>query len=217
MIRRRTLLVTAAGACLAARAARADGVFENVTFKVFRKGEDIGRHAIRFEPDGTATKVTTTIDIKVKMAFITLASFQQEAVETWKDGRPLEGKSRITDDGKVSDMTFSTSGSDLLVQGPKGRIKAPGGTMTDISFWNEDIVRQPVVIDTQTTDLIRMSSEGGGRKEMVDLGGGRRVEGTRYELTGSQGRSGFVWYDAAGRFLRTSFTTRGEQFEYYPV
>jgi hypothetical protein len=217
MIRRRTLLLTAAGACLTARSVRASEVFENATFKVVRKGEDIGRHAIRFEPTGASMKVTTTIDIKVKMAFITLASFQQEAVETWQDGRPIEGRSRITDDGKVSDVSFATRGPDLLVQGPKGRVKVPVGTMTDISFWNQDIVRQRVVIDTQTTDLIRMSADGSGRKEMVDLGGGRRVEGIRYELSSSQGRSGFVWYDTQGRFIRTSFKTRGEQLDYYPI
>jgi hypothetical protein len=96
-------------------------------------------------------------------------------------------------------------------------LKAPLGTMTDISFWNEDIVRQPMLIDTQTTDLIKLTADSGPIKEMVDMGDGRQVEGVRYELTSSKGRSGFVWYDADGRFLRTSFTTRGEKFDYYPM
>jgi hypothetical protein len=162
-------------------------------------------------------KVTTAIDIKVKMAFITVASFKQDAVETWQDGHLVEGKSRIADDGDVSDVSFEADGSQLVVQGPKGRLKVPVGTMTDISFWNQDIVRQPAVIDTQTTDLIRMTADGGPKKEMVDLGNGRSVEGIRYELTSPQGRSGFIWYDAKGRFIRTSFRTRGEQLDYYPI
>ncbi|HWL69666.1 MAG TPA: DUF6134 family protein [Geminicoccus sp.] len=217
MIARRTLLVAATGACLAARMALAGGVFENITFKIVRKGSDIGWHAIRFERQGAGAKVTTVIDIKVKMAFITVASFQQEAVETWQEGGPIEGRSRIIDDGDIFDVSFSAQGQDLLVLGPKGQVKAPVGTMTDISFWNQDIVRQHVVIDLKMGDLERMLSKGGSRREMVDLGNGSQMEGMRYEFSGSRGRSGVVWYDSTGRFIRTSFTTRGEQLEYYPI
>ena len=217
MIQRRSFMIAAAATIAATRFARATGVFEDKTFMVVRKGEDIGRHAIRFEQHGDAVDVTTAIDIKVKMAFITLASFKQDAVETWQDGRLVKGKSRIVDGSSVSDVSLALDGSELIVEGPKGPVKASVGTMTDISFWNQDIVRQPILIDTQTTDLIRMTAGDGGVKEMVDLGSGRSAEGTRYQLTGSQGRSGFVWYDAQGRFMRTSFTTRGEQFDYYPI
>ena len=217
MIRRRMFLTAAAGAWLAARSVRAEGVFEDVTFKVFRKGTDIGRHAIRFERRGDGVVVTTAIDIAVKLAFITVASFKQDAAETWQGGNLTRGKSRIVDSGDISDVSIATDGQELLVQGPKGRVKVPVGTMTDISFWNRDIVRQPILIDTQTTEIIKMTLDSSGVLEMVDMGGGRRAEGTRWELTGSQGRTGFVWYDASGRFMRTSFTTRGEQLEYYPV
>lgn len=217
MFHRRKFLVAAAASALAARYAHAAAVFQDMTFKVMRKGEDVGRHSIRFEKQGDFVVVTTAIDIKVKMAFITLASFKQDAVETWQDSLLVKGKSRIIDNNNISDVSLSMEGKELLVDGPKGPLKAPLGTMTDISFWNEDIVRQPMLIDTQTTDLIKLTADSGPIKEMVDMGDGRQVEGVRYELTSSKGRSGFVWYDADGRFLRTSFTTRGEKFDYYPM
>ena len=216
MIARRIFLVTATSAVLT-KATFAGGIYENITFRIMRKGTEIGWHAIHFDSLGSSTKVTTVVDIEVKMAFITVASFQQEVVETWQEGRPVEGRSRIIDDGDVFDVSFSVQGQDLLVQGPNGPMKTPIGTMTDISFWNQDIVQQPMLIDLKTGDLERMSSKGRSRREMVDLGNGRQAEGIRYELSGSRGRSGIVWYDSTGRFMRTSFTTRGQQLEYYPI
>jgi hypothetical protein len=216
MICRRTFVLAAAGSLIAARAGFAKGVFNDSTFKVVRKGDDIGRHVIRFRQQPDGTQVTTAIDIKVKMAFITVASFKQDAVETWRDGILINGKSRIVDDGEISDVTLEARDEELLVQGPKGRVKVPLGTMTDISFWNQDIVQQAALVDTQTTDIIKLST-GKGVREMVDLGNGRKAEGTRYALSGSKGRSGDVWYDDQGRFMRTSFMTRGERLDYYPM
>lgn len=216
MIQRRMFLLAAAGSLLAARSGFASQVFEDATFRVMRKGADIGRHKIRFEPDGDRVAVTTTIDIKVKLAFITVASFQQEAVDIWQDGKLISGKSRIIDGGDISDVTMEADGGLLMVQGPKGQVQVPLGTMTDISFWNQDIVHQTILLDTQTTEIINTTTTG-GEEDMVDLGDGRTVLGRRYEMTGSLGRSGQIWYDADGRFLRTSFTTRGEKFDYYPI
>ena len=53
--------------------------------------------------------------------------------------------------------------------------------------------------------------------ETVDLGDGRQVAAIRYEMSGTQGRSGSIWYDDSGRFVRTSFVTRGERLDYYPI
>ena len=216
MLDRRTFLLAASGSVLVARHGWARPVFEDATFKVVRKGEDIGRHQIRFEPDGERVKVTTTIDIKVKMAFITMASFSQEAVETWRDGTLVQGRSRIIDNGDRSDMSFETKDEQLVVQGPKGRVRAPLGTMLDIDFWNQDIVRQTGLLDSQTTQIIDVTTSR-GVPDMVDLGDGRQVKATRYEMKGTLGRSGTIWYDEAGRFVRTSFVTRGERLEYYPI
>lgn len=216
MIQRRTFLLAAAGSLLASRGGLAQGVFEDITFRVVRKGDDIGRHAISFERKGDLVAVTTAIDIKVKMAFITVASFKQDAVDCWQADKLVHGKSRITDNGNISDVSMETDGDQLVVQGPKGRLRVPAGTMTDISFWNREIVHQKKLLDTQTTDLITTTTTE-GVKEMVDLGNGRTVPGIRYDMTGTQGRSGKIWYDADGRFLRTSFTTRGEKLDYYPL
>jgi Family of unknown function (DUF6134) len=216
MLDRRTLLLGAAGSLFVVRTGLAGEVFQDVAFRVFRKGADIGRHAISFRREGDLVAVTTAIDIKVKLAFITVASFKQDAVDSWQDGRLIRGKSRIVDSGDVSDVTMEADGDQLLVQGPKGPVTVPLGTMTDISFWNHDIVHQDMLLDTQTTEIIQTSTTK-GVEEMVDLGDGRRAEAVRYDMTGTRGRSGQIWYTPDGRFLRTSFTTRGETFDYFPM
>ncbi|WP_027135064.1 DUF6134 family protein [Geminicoccus roseus] len=216
MLQRRTFILAAAGSLIALRSGLASEVFEDITFKVVRKGTDVGRHAISFKPDGDRVTVTNAIDIRVKLAFITVGSFKQDAVDVWQGDNLIRCKSRIVDSGDISDVTMEADGDQLVVQGPKGRVRVPLGTMTDISFWNQNIVHQSILLDTQTTDLIDTTTTG-GVEEMVDLGDGREVPGIRYEMTGSLGRSGQIWYNKDGRFLRTSFTTRGEKFEYYPL
>jgi hypothetical protein len=216
MLQRRTFMLAAAGSLIALRRGHASEVFEDITFKVVRKGDDVGRHVIRFERDGDQVTVTNAIDIKVKLAFITVGSFKQDAVDVWQGDTLMRCKSRIVESGDISDVTMEAQGDQLVVQGPKGRVRVPLGTMTDISFWNQNIVHQSILLDTQTTDIIDTTTIG-GNQEMVDLGDGREVEAVRYEMTGTLGRSGEIWYDENGRFLRTRFTTRGETFEYYPI
>ncbi|WP_191058486.1 DUF6134 family protein [Geminicoccus harenae] len=216
MIERRMFLLAATGALLLPDRSRADVVFENATFRVMRKGDDIGRHQIRFEPDGDLVKVTTAIDIKVKLAFITVASFKQDAVERWQGGTLVEGRSRIVDDGDIFDVSFEAKDEQLVVQGPKGRVRVPLGTMTDIAFWNQEIVHETTLLDSKTTELIKTTTTP-GVPDMVDLGDGRKVAATRYEMSGTQGRTGSIWYDESGRFVRTSFVTRGERLDYYPI
>jgi len=216
MIARRTLVLAGAGMIIAGKAARADPVPADAEFRVFRKGADIGRHAVRFQVDGDRVVVTTAIDIKVKVAFITLASFRQDAVETWRRWQLVDGRSRTVDGSEVYDIEIVPQVNALAVQGKKRRTVVPAGTMTDISFWNRNIVDQSRLLDTQTTDLIPMTSSA-GIKETVDMGNGRTAVGYRFTLDSPTGRSGNVWYDEQGKFLRTAFTTRGEFLEYYPV
>ena len=216
MLQRRTLLLASMGSLLVPRAGWAASAFKDTTFRVMRKGADIGRHSIAFVPQGDQVRVTTAIDITVKLAFITVASFKQDAVETWQGDQMIAGQSTVVDDGDVSKVEMVADAGELVADGPKGAVRVPLGTMTDISFWNEAIVRKSRLLDTQTTDVFTMTTTG-GVAETVDMGDGRTASGIRYDMASNHGRSGQVWYDPDGLFLRTAFTTRGQLLEYYPI
>ena len=216
MLNRRLLLFASAGSLLIARTGFGQNVVRDTTFRVMRKGSDIGFHAIAFQRHGDKLNVTTNIDIKVKLAFITVATFKQDAVETWQGDQVIAGKSAVIDNGDVTKIEMVAENDKLRVDGPKGPVSVALGTMTDISFWNEAIVRKSKLLDTQTTEVISMTTTGGIR-ETVDMGNGRTAQGLRYDMASNNGRSGKVWYAPDGQFLRTAFTTRGELLEYYPA
>ena len=65
----------------AAAAAPAD-----LQLNVFRKGSPIGTHVIRFSQTGGTLKVTSQVDLRVKVAFITVYSYRQTATTIGRTG-----------------------------------------------------------------------------------------------------------------------------------
>ena len=72
----------------------------DIQLNVYRKGSPIGTHAIRFSQNGDTLKVTTQIDLRVKVAFITVYSYQQTANDDWENGVLVRTRIQTNDDGK---------------------------------------------------------------------------------------------------------------------
>jgi hypothetical protein len=191
----------------AATAAPAD-----IQLNVYRKGSLIGTHVIRFSQAGGILKVTTQIDLRVKVAFITVFSYQQTANDDWENGMLVRTRIQTNDDGKETLVQAEASDGQLAVQGPSGSSTTQLGAMTDISFWNEAITQGPVLVDSQTAELIKIQVKGGTNERIMVRG--QAVETRRFSMTGTKGRSGSVWYDDAGSLVKAVVTTRGETLDY---
>jgi hypothetical protein len=208
-VARRGLLGMAAGLLLPAWPAPAAPA--GVTFKVFRKGTDIGTHRIAISPTADGFTVDINIELAVKLAMITVFYYRQTARDTWRGGRLVAADYRTDDDGNVSELTVRESGGRLRIDGAAGSAEAPLGTMTDLAFWNERIVDAPQLVDSQTGEVGVMKTRGQARERIVVRG--RDVEAIRYTVAGSEGRGGKVWY-ADGQWVKASFVTRGEALDY---
>ena len=191
----------------AAAAAPAD-----IQLNVYRKGSLIGTHVIRFSQAGGTLKVTSQIDLRVKVAFITVFAYQQTANDDWENGVLVRTRIQTNDDGKETLVQAEARNGQLAVQGPSGDPVTPLGAMTDISFWNQAITQGPVLVDSQTAELIKIQVEGGTKEPIMVRG--QSVEARRFSMTGTKGRSGSVWYDDAGSLVKAIVTTRGETLEY---
>ena len=191
----------------AAAAAPAD-----IQLNVLRKGSPIGTHAIQFSQTGSTLNVTSQIDLRVKVAFITVYSYQQTANDDWENGVLVRTRIQTNDDGKETLVQAEARDGQLAVQGPSGSSTTQLGAMTDISFWNDAITQGPALIDSQTAELIKIQVEG-GTKERITVRG-QAVEARRFSMTGTKDRSGSVWYDDAGSLVKAVVTTRGETLAY---
>jgi hypothetical protein len=211
---RRWFLCGTAGACLlAARPLTAGTALPpDTTFRIVRKGVDVGRHRIAFRPDGTGFCVDADVDLAVKVAFVTVFRYSQSGQDRWQDDMLVESRYVTDDDGTKSSLEARAEQSRFVVEGSSGRLVLPLGTMTDMCFWNEGIVRAPQIVDSQTGQAGKLYTRC-DPNESVSIGG-QWVGATRYLIDARNGRSGSVWYDSAGRWIKADFKTRGEHISY---
>ena len=121
----------------------------------------------------------------------------------------------------LADIAFAADGKGLFLvgqgdrlvgSGPRGNIDLPIGTMNDLSWWNEGIVKATRVLDAQNggTNPVRAT---GPVTETIDAAG-RRIEASRYDVTMGSKHSGATWYDREGRWVKTLLITKGEELDY---
>ena len=213
--RRRAVAALVGGGVVATaleRAARADRLPSDLAFDVYRKGSRIGIHTIRFAPAGDGQRVTSQVELAVRMAFVTLYRYEQTGEDEWRGGVLVRTRIRTNDDGKEFLVEAEAEGRALAISGAAGRYEATLGTMTDLNFWNEAITRQARLIDSQNGELIQVAVRPEPSEAIPVLG--RTVQARRFAMTGTKGRSGSVWYDPDGRLVKAVVVTRGEALAY---
>ena len=184
----------------------------NSTFDVYRKGSRIGLHEMRFEPSAEGLSVSSRVELAVKMAFVTVYSYQQTGQDVWRDGVLVRTRIDTNDDGKKTVVEAEARQEKLAVQGPTGSYETALGSMTDLSFWNDAITQGPPLIDSQTAELIHMAVQPDTIETIQVLG--QPVEARRYAMAATKGRSGTVWYDSTNKLVKAIVVTRGETLGY---
>jgi hypothetical protein len=160
--RRKALVLAGSGMVAISFGSRAAAATPaDIPLNVYRKGSPIGTHVIRFSQADSTLKVTSQIDLRVKVAFITVYSYQQTANDDWENGVLVRTRIQTNDDGKETLVQAEARDNQLAIQGPSGSSMSPLGAMTDISFWNRAITKGPALIDSQTAELITIQVLGG--------------------------------------------------------
>jgi hypothetical protein len=197
----------------ASLAAAAGAAPRDLLFSIRRKGDKIGEHGVRFDPAPGGRRVTSEVQLAVKIAFITAYRYAQRGEDVWRDdGVLVSTRIRTVDDGKETLVTAEPQDGKLVVSGPKGDYTLPLGAMTDINFWNEAITRQPRLIDSQSAELVSLAVQPNAVERLTI--GGRAVRARRFSMSASKGRAGTVWYDETGTLVKATVLTRGETLEY---
>jgi hypothetical protein len=212
---RRAFLGLAGGALLAAgwpRAGRADALPKDVRFRVLREGSEIGRHEFRFAPTPDGFTVDSEIELEVKIAFITAFRYAQRGRDLWVGDNLVASDVVTDDDGERTRLEARLEGGALRVEGARGEVWAPLGTMNDISFWNESIVAVRQLIDSKTGTIDPIRTNGRTSERIVVRGA--EIAATSYAIESSRGRSGRIWYDRDGSWVKARLLTRGETLDY---
>jgi hypothetical protein len=210
---RRGAIALVAGGLLAGRVGRVEAAApQNRVFAIHRKGAKVGEHRVGFAPSGNGLRVTSRVEVAVKVAFLTAYRYAQLAEDEWQGDVLVRTRITTDDDGTKSLVTAEAQGGKLLVSGPSGDHALPLGIMTDISFWNDAITRQPRLIDSQNAELVPVKVKPDA-VEAIRVQG-RTIQARRFAMTASRGRSGTTWYDADGNLVKALVLTRGERLDY---
>lgn len=201
----RIVIAAAALACLAVSFVRAeaaaipgDGV---LNFSVMRKGDEIGRHVMKFEQkDDGSIAVDIRTRVKVKLLMITAYHFEHDSTELWKGGRLVSQHSKTDDDGDKHVMKVALNGGNLEVTAD-GAMAPADPEIIPASLWNVALVKQGVLLNTLDGSRMKVNVSKIG-EETVPVRGSH-MKATHYHVTGDLERH--LWYTDQGLLVKVRF------------
>jgi hypothetical protein len=189
-----------------AQAASAPGRLE---FNVTRNGEPFGTHTVTVTANGGELTVRNTARLRANVGPVTVFRFDHACTERWRNGA-LQALECSTRDGReTSDVTAARTADGIRVNGPSGAATFPADALPT-TWWTRSVLSRTRLIDAETGQAmaVRISTVGA---ETLTVGGAR-VATTRYRVQGTVTMD--IWYDNAGRWVRSAFTVRGQNIEY---
>ena len=207
---RRGLLLAGGGTLALATLGRAAGATGAVPappgdlgFDVFRSGDHIGSHTIRFDRDGDAVSVAIDIELAVTVLFVTVFRYAHTNRETWQGGRLERIRTRTDNNGEALCVDGERQGDRLKVEASAGRYELPPDVIPT-SYWNYGTVDRSRLLNSQkgTPMDVRVAA---GAVETVP-GDGGVIEARRYAMSGDLELD--LWYDGTDRLARIRFTPR---------
>lgn len=180
-----------------------------IAFDVFRKGEKFGTHTVSFDVQGDKLIADTDVRLRVGLGPVTFFSYRLDATETWQNGQLISVEGRLKEGGDREKVDAARNGSAIKVDGSAFRGDAPAEILPS-SHWRKDIVNSDVILSTENGQLLEIDARPVSTDTLTI--NGQSVTATRYDVTAALPYS--IWYDEQGRWVKLSFTARGDLIEY---
>jgi Family of unknown function (DUF6134) len=181
MLDRRTLLWGAIAMPAIGLARPAAAASWGQDFAVSRAGSPIGQHRLRFTQDGARTTAEITIELQVKIAFITVYRYRHVNREIWDGEDLLSFASRTDDNGTAHRVQARRSGDRILVESDQGIVEAPGDALPT-TYWHRRFLERPQWIDTQNGRVLSCSVSSRGVERIAALD--RELAADRFAVAG---------------------------------
>jgi hypothetical protein len=182
MILRRTLL--GSGMALAAAAGGSDGVppGNRLSFRVLRKGSEIGSHVLDFRRDGDALEVRIDVRMAVTFGPITLFRYRHSGTERSAAGRFVSLETQTDNDGEALRVTARRDGDGVTVEATGLARQTLPATARPLTHWNRACMAAPL-FNPQDGKVMRLTVMPRG-DDTVALASGASVTAAHYALTG---------------------------------
>ena len=184
---------------------------QDMHFRAFRAGSQIGEHKITFRTDGDRLVVETQVDIAVGLLAFTLFRFKHRSEEIWQDGRLVSVNSTTNDDGALLQVSGGAVAGGFRIVGANGPSLAAATLMTSNTLWDRRIVLEDRMLDAQNGGEIGLVTKQIGDAQ-VDTPRGP-VRASCYQMV-TPLYAGRLFYDADGRWIKALLDLKGEAIEY---
>lgn len=190
---RRGLVAAGFGLALPTFATAAAPANGRLSFAVFRNGDRVGEHVMRFSRSGGGIDVSTDAEMIVKLGPVPVFRYTHTATERWRGGDFAALSTQTNSNGKRERVSAEASGAGVRIEGPSGQVNAPAGT-APLTHWNTAAFDGPL-FNPQLGKMLKVSVSRGGR-ERVQAAGGAAISATRWAVRGEAEIDN--WYDGDG-------------------
>lgn len=173
---------------------------ERLRFLIWRKGDDIGRHDVRFHRDADKLVVEIEADIRVKLLLLTIYSFKQRAREEWRKGRLVRFTAQTVEDGRRYVVEGQATANGFRISGSRGTYVADAGIIP-ASYWHPGTANQSRLLDIKTGALLNVNIRDNGEEPIRTPAGIIRTQ--KYEVRGDVHIT--LWYDLKRRLTQAFY------------
>lgn len=183
-------------------------------FSIIRDGDaPIGHHSVSFTRDDDGNTVAhVDVEIRVRVAFVTVFRYSHHSREVWRDGRLIALDSRTDNDGRRMSVRARATPAGIEVEGSAGRFLAPAD-IRPTSWWRADTVRQRQLLDSQDGRILTVTVAPAGTATRTRLGQTTPI--TLWRISADSGFSDIVvGYTPRGEWASMHFRARGASIDY---
>lgn len=185
----------------------------NINYDVLLDDNKIGEHKIFVHKSGNEVTIDHTIDLKAKVAFVTVYQLKHRSTEVWLEEGPRKvrlvryhGKSN--ENGDDIEVNGHATPDGFLVASPNGTLTAPKDIGTTDSFWVSVSTMHPRVLDNVKGTLVTAT---------VHNEGNDTVDGKTAQkfLLKTDGRNAEGWF-ADDLLVKAVIDRDGHKIQYVP-
>jgi hypothetical protein len=159
---------------------------------------DIGRQVLTFWCDRDRLVVDTTVDVAVRMLFLTIYRHEARYRGVWQGDRLIRFESHTDDNGKILEVFARAAGERVIIDGPKGQSQAPLNVVPNHP-WNLEMIDSTVLFDPVDGRVLQVDVTNAG-EEPIDADG-HRIMARKYLVSSDVQLK--LWYDESGMWVKS--------------
>lgn len=173
---------------------------DQIYFDVFREGDKVGYHSVKFfKGDGSIT-VRIEFSIEIDFLFLTAYQFKYLSEAKWIEGQLDYLKASVDDDGEKFKVIANRQDQLIYVVGTNKTFNT-AAPIFPTNHWNSGVLTQTNVLNTLTGLLNKVLIVPQGIETIPTESG--LIKAKRYTYTGDLDNE--VWYDNEGRWVKMRF------------